>query len=219
MDKSMKSLDKCWNDSLSCLDNIYVKVVLYVVLILFASKHFENINMYFAHLHKNYKFLNIIVLLLIVYLGRKCPVIGILLAICYVISLTHMSSNEKFTSGTSGDDGSSSGGDDDEDKTMYAKPNNNEDNVESFLPNFMRKDEDNVENFFPNLMRAKEDKEENSFDYEMKKNSGDCKSLYTPEFEAVGNVCDSVNTFKDELNAQGLNSPLGFNSNVMGSPL
>lgn len=204
MDKSMKSLDKCWNDSLSCLDNIYVKVVLYVVLILFASKYFENINMYFAHLHKNYKFLNIIVLLLIVYLGRKCPVIGILLAICYVISLTHMSSNEKFTSGTSGDDGSSSGGDDDEDKTMYANANSTEDNVENFLPNFMR---------------ANEEKEEKSFDFEMKKNSGDCKSLYTPEFEAVGNVCDSVNTFKDELNAQGLNSPLGFNSNVIGSPL
>ena len=115
-----------------------------------------------------------------------------------------MSSNEKFTSGTSGDDGSSSGGDNDEDKTMYASAND---------------DQDNVENFFPNLMRSNEEKEEKSFDYEMKKNSGDCKSLYTPEFEAVGNVCDSVNTFKDELNAQGLNNPLGFNSNVVGSPL
>ena len=41
MDKSMKSLDKCWNDSLSCLDNIYVKVILYVVLILFASKYLK----------------------------------------------------------------------------------------------------------------------------------------------------------------------------------
>jgi len=31
----MKSLDKCWNDSLSFMDNIYVKVILFVVFILF----------------------------------------------------------------------------------------------------------------------------------------------------------------------------------------
>jgi hypothetical protein len=96
MDKSMKSVDKCWNDSLSFMDNIYVKVVLYVVLILFSSTYFENINMYFANLHKNYKFLNIVVLLLIVYLGRKCPVIGILLGISYVISLNY-SNFENFS--------------------------------------------------------------------------------------------------------------------------
>jgi hypothetical protein len=215
MDKSMKSVDKCWNDSLSFMDNIYVKVVLYVVLILYSSTYFENINMYIGNLHKHYKFLNVIVLLLIVYLGRSCPVIGILLAISYVISLNYMSAKEnffpgffsndekekekeKFTSGTSGDDGSSSGGDN-SDNTNYA--NANEDNVN--------------EGFFPGLMSNNESQ---SFD-EMKKDSSDCKSLYTPEYEAVGDVCNSVNTFNGELNAQGLNSPEGFNSNVVGSPL
>ncbi len=214
----MKSVDKCWNDSLSFMDNIYVKVVLYVVLILYSSTYFENINMYIGNLHKNYKFLNIVVLLLIVYLGRKCPVVGILLAISYVISLNHMSDkenffpgffgkdkdenkNEKFTSGTSGDDGSSSGGDNDE-NTMYANANEDNDKVN--------------EGFFPGLMNNSD--ESRSFD-DMKKDSSDCKSLYTPEFESVGDVCKSVNTFNNELNAQGLNSPEGFNSNVVGSPL
>ena len=218
MDKSMKSVDKCWNDSLCFMDNIYVKVVLYVVLILYSSTYFENINMYIGNLHKNYKFLNIVVLLLIVYLGRKCPVIGILLAISYVISLNYMSSKEnffpgffsnnenekekeKFTSGTSGDDGSSSGGNNDN-TTMYS--NANEDNVN--------------EGFFPGLMSNNENTESKSYE-EMNKDSSDCKSLYTPEYEAVGDVCNSVNTFNGELNAQGLNSPEGFNSNVFGSPL
>jgi hypothetical protein len=216
MDKSMKSVDKCWNDSLCFMDNIYVKVILYVVLILYSSTYFENINMYIGNLHKHYKFLNIVVLLLIVYLGRACPVIGILLAISYVISLNYMSSkenffpgffrnddneNEKFTSGTSGNDDSSSG-DDNVDTTMYSNPN--EDNVN--------------EGFFPGLMSNNENTESKSFDG-MKKDSSDCKSLYTPQFESVGDVCNTVNTFKNELNAQGLNSPEGFNSNVVGSPL
>ena len=42
---------------------------------------------------------------------------------------------------------------------------------------------------------------------------------YTPKFEAVGNVCEPVATFKGELNAQGLNFPEGFDTNVVGSVL
>jgi hypothetical protein len=211
MDKSMKSVDKCWNDSLSFMDNIYVKVVLYVVLILFSSTYFENINMYFANLHKNYKFLNIIVLLLIVYLGRACPVIGILLGISYVISLNYMSSKENFfpllennyrNESFVGDADVDDSGDDSAEPPMNAKP---------MTP-------DGIEPFFPGLMNKVEKEEPSSFD-EMKKDSSDCKSLYTPEFESVGDVCNSVNTFNGELNAQGLNSPEGFNSNVFGSPL
>jgi hypothetical protein len=202
------------------MNNIYVKVVLYVVLILFSSTYFENINMYFGNLHKNYKFLNIVVLLLIVYLGRACPVIGILLGISYVISLNYMSSkenflpgffgtnneyNEKFTSGTSGTDG-----------TDGANENEGQMNANAYTPDIIQ---DNItESFFPGLMSNSDEKVSQSFNV-MKKDSSNCKSLYTPQYESVGDVCNTVNTFKDELNAQGLNSPEGFNSNVMGSPL
>jgi len=89
----MKYIDKCWNDSLSFMDNIYIQIVLYVVLILYSSMYFEDINIYIANLYKKYKFLNIIVLLLIVYLGRACPVVGILLGISYAISLTYYTEN------------------------------------------------------------------------------------------------------------------------------
>jgi hypothetical protein len=183
--------------------------------------------MYFGNLHKNYKFLNIVVLLLIVYLGRACPVIGILLGISYVISLNYMSSKEnfwpltgnnyeneyekeKFTSATSGD-GSTDGSNDEGDKTTYA-------NALTPDSNPFSDSEDNVESFFPGLMSNSDEKESRSFN-EMKKDSSNCKSLYTPQFESVGDVCNTVNTFKDELNAQGLNSPEGFNTNVVGAPL
>jgi hypothetical protein len=207
MSKSLEPLDKNIMNSLSFLDNMYVKVIIYSILILYSSTYFENINMYLGDLYKRHKFINIIILLLIVYLGRKCPVIGILLGVAYVITLSYGSYKEKFTSGSSGDSDSSSGGDDSE-NVVYSTNNNNsmysnEDTVESFLPGFM---ENNGE-------------EKKNTEIKIKQKSSDCKSLYTPEFESIGDVCSSVNTFKDELNAQGLNSPLGFNSNVIGSPL
>jgi hypothetical protein len=218
MDKSMKSVDKCWNDSLSFMDNIYVKVILYVVLILFSSTYFENINMYFGNLHKNYKFLNIVVLLLIVYLGRACPVIGILLGISYVISLNYMSSKEnfgplsrnnyeKFTSANSDDGSANSSGD----------GGNGSINAKALTAD--GSNEDNVESFFPGLMSNSNEKEEPKSFNEMKSASSDCKSLYTPQFESVGDVCNTVNTFNNELNAQGLNSPEGFNTTIIGAPL
>ena len=221
MDKSMKSVDKCWNDSLSFMDNIYVKVILYVVLILFSSTYFENINMYFGNLHKNYKFLNIVVLLLIVYLGRACPVIGILLGISYVISLNYMFSkenfgplsrnnHEEFTSANSDDGSANSSGDEGSESI----------NANALTPDGSNEDNEyNVESFFPGLMSNINEKEESKSFNKMKSVSSDCKSLYTPQFESVGDVCNTVNTFNNELNAQGLNNPEGFNTTVIGAPL
>ncbi len=47
----------------------------------------------------------------------------------------------------------------------------------------------------------------------------ECMNLYTPHFESVGNVCQPTATFQNELNAQGLNFPEGFDDITMGSPL
>ena len=49
--------------------------------------------------------------------------------------------------------------------------------------------------------------------------SNSCMNDYVPRFESVGDVCSPASTFKDEYNTQGLNSPMGFNSTVVGSPL
>jgi hypothetical protein len=212
MDNSTKSLNKSWNDSLSFLDNIYVKVVLYVVLILYSSTYFENINMYMGNIYKKYKFLNIIILLLIVFLGRKCPVIGILLGLSYIITLNYMTmednNNEPFGASVK-----SKAGIHEEDKESFVNSPESDFNYGTGTS-----EEDNVENFLP-IFSSNNDEKEEVVNNKMKKDSSDCKSLYTPQFESVGDVCNPVNTFNDELNAQGLNNPEGFNSNVFGSPL
>lgn len=184
MDKDMKSVVRMWENSLSFMDNIYAKVIIYVVLILLASGYFENINMSIANLHKNHKWMNVLVLLLIVYVSRKCPIVGILLAIVYIMSV-HCYSNK-----------------------------------ETFFPGFSvnTDNEMNKEDFIPILSKDNSEDEKNEIKH-ISNNGKDCKSLYTPHFEAVGDVCDSVHTFKNELNAQGLNSPEGFDGDVMGSPL
>lgn len=46
-----------------------------------------------------------------------------------------------------------------------------------------------------------------------------CMDMYVPHYESVGNVCEPTATFKNELNAQGLNYPEGFDSITSGSPL
>ena len=185
MDKDMKSIDRMWENSLSFMDNIYAKVIIYVILILLASGYFENINMAIANLHKNHKWMNVIVLLIIVYVSRKCPIVGILLAIVYIMSV-HCYTNK-----------------------------------ETFLPGFDRNTEDemNKETFIPILSKESSEDEKKPEMKHFSNEGKECKSLYTPHFEAVGDVCDSVHTFKNELNAQGLNSPEGFDGDVMGAPL
>jgi hypothetical protein len=50
-------------------------------------------------------------------------------------------------------------------------------------------------------------------------NEKSCLQTYVPMYESVSDVCSPVATFKNELNAQGLNYPEGFNYPVLGSPL
>jgi hypothetical protein len=76
------------------------------------------------------------------------------------------------------------------------------------------------ENFFP-LINQNESNNTEPAQLEKQNNSNSCSDMYVPQYETVGNVCDTVATFQGELNAQGINtnSPEGFNSTVIGSPL
>ena len=44
--------------------------------------------------------------------------------------------------------------------------------------------------------------------------AADCMLNYVAKSESVGNVCTPVSTFNNELNAQGLNYPEGFDRNT-----
>ena len=81
--------------SLSILDNSYVNFSVVVILILYCSLLFTNINAAGGALY-NSVIVRFIVLLLISYLAHKDTNIAILLAIAYLISVKYMSISEKF---------------------------------------------------------------------------------------------------------------------------
>ena len=86
---TLKTVKNAWAKSLSVLDNPYVNLTLVIVLILYASKMFGNINEVINGLYQ-YTFVKLLVLLIIVYVAPKDTNIAILLAISYVMSLKNM---------------------------------------------------------------------------------------------------------------------------------
>jgi len=195
--KGMKSLQKGVSDSLSCIDNIYVKVIIYVVLILYSSTIFENINMYVGSLYK-YSFVKIIVLLLIVALSMKCPTMGILLAISYVISIIYEKHGQRPLDLIRREGFRSDDDDDDERRDDNDIGLDNDREVERFIPTSTG---------------------DNSNEFEMNSNndSGYCPPNLVSD--SLSDPCTPVATFKGELNAQGLNQISGFDDFVTGSPL
>ena len=93
---TLKTVKNVWTKSLSVLDNPYVNLTLVIVLILYASKMFKNINEVINGLYK-YNFIKLLVLLIIAYVAPKDTNIAILLGIAYVMSLENMNM-EKFVS-------------------------------------------------------------------------------------------------------------------------
>ena len=79
---------------LSFLDNIHVNMSIIIILILYNSQLFVNINKTIGNLYQ-YSFIKFIVLLLIACVDHKDTNIAILLGISYVISL-NSTSNENF---------------------------------------------------------------------------------------------------------------------------
>ena len=86
---NINNLKKMWLNSLSFLDNCTINSIIVIILLLFASKIFKNINHFVGKLY-NYSIIRVIVLLLIIYVAPKDVTIAILLSICYIISLHYM---------------------------------------------------------------------------------------------------------------------------------
>ena len=203
MNKQLKDIEKVWNRSVSWMDNLYVKVAIIVILILYSSTIFNNINIYVGSIYKN-NFVKLVVLILIAWLAPKCPIVALLLAVSFVVSVIYSRSNEHFENG---DDVQKNESDYQSPKKALANE------VEQFVPGMFSNSDAMTQNDVQNM---NVDKKIN----EMKDNiNHNCKDLYNPKFEAVGDLCKSVQTFTNELNPQGLNHPQGFDGNVMGSNL
>lgn len=275
MDSNMKNLKKTWLNSLSFLDNCTINSIIVVILLLYSSQIFRNINTFIGNFY-NFGIVRLIVLILIIYIAPKDPTIAILLAVSYIVSLHFMIENEYFSA------------EEEEGKkkssilnmgAMNARapmntqapmnsqaqmnsqaPMNSQTQMNSKAPMNAQANSQKVP-FKPsvnipqnNMMKMKENfiprpnmyEEQNSDSYKPVKksnpkttvtsnqpvqqvnkqssqqnvlNNKECMNMYTPRFESLSDVCTPTATFKNELNAQGLNFPEGFDSTVVGSPL
>ena len=255
MDSSMKNIKKAWMSSLSFLDNCYINSAILIILFLYCTTIFDNINSAVGNSY-NYSFVKIIVLLIIVYVAPKDTTVAIFLALTYVISIIYMNSSaEPFRSSSHSSSNQVSNNkrtaehfmDDDEDfRGGHGVPGQGGHGVHPNKPhnkgNFKggsgghgghpskSHNKDKKEHFFP--FPDKSDLDANSFNSNKVSNNeqhsnmsnslsaADCMLNYEPKHESVGNVCAPVATFTNELNAQGLNYPEGFDfPGATGSPL
>jgi hypothetical protein len=88
----LKNIMKLWLTSLSLFDNCYFNASIIIILVLYSSLIFENINIYVSELY-NYSIVRLIVLFLIIYIAPKDPTISILLGISYLVSIYYMSND------------------------------------------------------------------------------------------------------------------------------
>ena len=266
----MKNFKKVWMNSLSCLDNCYVHSIIVVILLLYSSELFGNINSFVGNWYHS-SIVRFIVLLLIIYVAPKDTTIAILLALSYVISLHYKMHNENFISSADMNKNIVVG----EENVLHAMKQppmkqppmqqppmqqppmqqppmqqppmqqNIKNRIESFSSkNMSNKKKEHFfpltttestsndfkmnvgkEHFFP-LMNSNEGSQFNSKEPKMPTQApnanlskAECLNNYTPRFEAVGDICSPTATFQNELNAQGLNYPEGFDSAGLGSPL
>jgi hypothetical protein len=196
---SIKNIKKVWLGSLGFLDNCYVNSIIVIILLLYCSTIFENINSFIGNLY-NFSIIKLAVLLAIVYVTPKDPIIGILLGLSYAISLNYLVNTENFVI----------------------------DNPIEIIKNPSTKSEsdDVKESFFPltnisDYNLKKEHDTDNFKNHENKDHS--CLNNYNAWNESVGDVCNPVATFQNELNAQGINDISGFNESsikhINGSPI
>jgi hypothetical protein len=94
---NFKNMRKAWNSSLSFLDNSVVSTAIIVILVLYSSTIFDNINSFVGSLY-SFSLVKLVVLLLIIYVAPKDTTIAILLAVSYLVSLYYMVNNETFLS-------------------------------------------------------------------------------------------------------------------------
>ena len=232
----IKNFAKGLTNSLKILDNQHVYCIIVVILFLYNSLLFININDFFSNIYK-FGIVRVIVLLLILYTSQKSYLISLLLAMSYILSIyfdrEKVHNTENFFNNE--EDSAPKGINDminsnnaltyDSEKinqnSMMNDQNmiNSSNNIESFAAH----EEENMTHGEEHMPHGEEHmmKHQNVMESMTNKNEKnmtnntltetECLKNYKPKFESVGNVCSPVATFNDEFNAQGLNYPIGYN--------
>lgn len=198
---NMKDVRKIWLKSLCLLDNDIIYSIVVIILVIYSSCIFSNVNLFISQIFQ-YSIIKLLYILLIIYISAKDHTIGILLGISYVVSLSYLRNTEEFQTKTilpTCPKGTIL----DYTKVECVKDDTKEENKESFFP-------------FNKVDEYEENNNQNNNQYNNTKEN--CMNNYIPHYESVSNVCDPVSTFKNGLNAQGINSPEGFNEPDVGSP-
>ena len=97
IDSTLEKIDKTVLKSLNFLDNNNVYISIVFTLFLYNTCLFSNINNLVSDYYQ-YPIIKVVMLLLIIYVSRKSYLIGLLLAISYLISLNYKSILENFQS-------------------------------------------------------------------------------------------------------------------------
>lgn len=216
METTLEKMDKCVLNSLSFLDNKTVYVSIIFILFLYNSCLFSNINKFVSNIY-SHAVVKVLVLLLIIYVSRKSYLIGILLALSFVISLSYNSIMENFVSGFNSHENSfaevnnksnenfteKNGNMVEEHKMNHSEEHRNSHSEEHKNSHSEESKESFSNNLFMNEMRVNNETNNDSV-------KSDCLNNYMPKYEGLSNLCDSVSTFKDSLDAQGLNHLNGY---------
>ena len=221
----LNNINKGIKNSLKFLDNEYIYCIIVVILVLYNSLLFMNVNDFFSNIYK-FGLIRVIILLLIVYFSQKSYLISLLLALSYTLSIyfersvfenkENFSENEYMNYNTSDETH-----DETHDETeMY---NNHQETQEENEMYNNQETQDETENFFTlnngigltenmsnqNNENDNENEKKNIMNNALSQN--ECINNYKPSFKNVGDVCSPVATYEGEFNAQGLNYPIGHN--------
>ena len=167
------------------LDNIHVNIAIIIILILYNSQLFVNINETIGNLYQ-YSFIKLLILLVITYIASKDTNIVILLAVSYVISLNN-SSIEKFN-------------DNNYSAIIYKINKGNELSIEDM--NKILESEPIYKNIIFTHLFRENDKERDKFDMQIENlinNKLNKTYIGLPDFLVARNI--KVNGYKGDINS------------------
>jgi hypothetical protein len=244
-----KNFQKAWINSLSFLDNSMVQYIIIFVLVLYCSTIFDNINSFVGNLYNYAIIRLIVLFLIVYIAPKDTTIaillgLSYLISLSYLVNNEYFSNsstknhkkhkesfvgdmyngqkidvmrskmdesfaNSQMNKGSLPTNTQNKNNRSKSTTKSTNKPQMNASTKEHFFP---FQDQDVNNNQIP-AVRHNVAQESNMM------NEKSCLKTYVPMHESVSDVCSPVATFKNELNAQGLNYPEGFNHTVIGSPL
>ena len=214
MTSVLDSIHKDIVKGLSFLDNKIVRTILIVILVIYNSSLLSIVNVEVSKIFR-IPLVKLLVVIVIVLVGLKDPVLAILLAIALVLSSGYSDNLENLSFGdftkALNENLKKVSGDVSQVKEDSDKVEGEVRHIKQEADNVSNSDSDDVESFH-NLSQPSVDNGPQGYN-----NDPNCLSSCCSGNKKDNMQCEAVTTFTNELNAQGLNCPMGFDGNHVGS--